>query len=359
VLSRSLDACAPSVEHWIVVDGGDLPYFRTLQNQRKHVVAKEEVLPLWVHRLDTIRIGLRSNIWIQARGWPIRGWLLQQLVKLAVAEHVTADVIVHADSDVVLLRPFTTSSVVDEHGRVRMSVLPDPVDDRLPDHVVWHRSAEKLLGIAPRDLPLPNFISSLAPWKRESALALLEHIEGHTGSHWLRAVSAAWHVSEHTLYGRFAQDVLGEGASGLVSSPPLCQDYYKRVPLSEPELEALLDRLDPQEFAVSLTAKGGMRPADYVHVLERRWAALGTDEPTRDDGRPERVAGHEATEGVEPAREAQLAGGAARQWEAPRVSRWGSASRRRLAESAARGHAVASAFAVVVAVVIALLLFID
>jgi hypothetical protein len=354
LLSRSLDACAPSAEHWIVVDRGDLPHFRVLQNHRTHVVAKEEMLPVWVHRLDTIRIGLRSNVWLQARGWPIRGWLLQQLIKLAVAAQLTADVIVHADSDVVLVRPFSTSSVVDEDGRVRLYSLPDYIDDRLPNHVLWHRSAEKLLGIPPRGLPLPDFISSLVPWKRASAVALLEHIENHTGSHWLRAVSAAWHVSEHTLYGRFAQDVVGEGPGGFVWSPSLCQDYYKDVPLAAAELEALLDRLDPQEFAVSLTAKAGMRPADYVEVLERRWATL--DELSTYVGPPERDPSPGVPVGVERVSAAQLVGDEAQSEDARRVRGRGRSALRGLTAAAAQGFAVIGA---AVAMLIILLLFLD
>jgi Family of unknown function (DUF6492) len=274
LLSRSLEACAPWVEHWIVVDRGDLRLFHSLENGRTKVVAKEEVLPVWVRRLDTIRIGLRSNVWIQARGRPMRGWLLQQLIKLAVAQELRADVLVHADSDVVLLRPFSVSSVVDGSGRVRLYAHPDGVDEKLPEHIRWHRSAERLLGIGPADPPMPDFISSLVPWKRENAVAMLDHIQRTTGSHWLRALAAAWDVSEYTLYGRFAQDVLGTSAGQFVSSSPLCHDYYKRVPLSAPELETLLDRVGPQQIAVSLTSKAGMRPEDYVEVLERRWAGL-------------------------------------------------------------------------------------
>jgi Family of unknown function (DUF6492) len=274
LLSRSLEACAPSVEHWIVVDRGDLDFFRPLQSNRTHVVAKEEVLPVWVRRLDTLRIGLHSNVWIQARGTPIRGWLLQQLIKLAVAEQLTADVLVHADSDVVLLRPFSVSSVVDASDRVRLYARPEGVDERLPDHVRWHRSAERLLGIGEAELPMPDFISSLVPWKRENAVALLDHIETTTGKQWLRALAGAWDVSEYTLYGRFAEDVLGSSSGQFVCSSSLCHDYYKRVPLTVPRLEALLDRLGPEEIAVSLTSKAGMRPDEYVEVLERRWAGL-------------------------------------------------------------------------------------
>ena len=260
--------------HWIVVDRGDLPLFRPLQNARTTVVAKEEVLPLWVRRLDTLRIGLRSNVWFQARGLPIRGWLVQQLVKLAVAEEVRADILVHADSDVVLLRPFSVSSIVDDDGRVRLYARPDYIDEALPNHVRWHRSAERLLGIEPAALPIPDYISSLVPWKRENAIALLEYIEQTTGRHWLRALTAAWNVSEYTLYGRFAQDVLGVDGGQFVSSSSLCSDYYKRVPLSAPELKTLLDRVSPDEIAISLTSKAGMKPEEYVEVLEQRWDSL-------------------------------------------------------------------------------------
>jgi hypothetical protein len=282
LLSRSLEACAPSFDHWIIVDRGDLPLFRPLENNRTHVVAKEEILPLWVRRLDTLRIGLRSNAWVQARGIPIRGWLLQQFVKLAVAEKLSADVLVHADSDVVLLRPFSASSVIDAGGRVRLYARPDYIDEALPDHVRWHRSAEKLFGIKPAALPVPDFISSLVTWKRENAVGLLEQIERTTGRHWLRALASAWDVSEYTLYGRFAQDVLGTSAGHYLSSSSLCFDYYKRVPLTVPELTSMLDRVGQEEVAVSLTSKAGMNPDDYVEVLERRWASPVPQRPDDD-----------------------------------------------------------------------------
>jgi hypothetical protein len=211
---------------------------------------------------------------VQARGKPVRGWLVQQLIKLALAEELTADVLVHTDSDVVLLRPFRTSSVIDGDGRVRLYSQPDAVDETLPDHVLWHRSAEKLLGIEPATIPLPDFITSLVPWKRQNAVALLEHVERNTGRHWMRALAAAWNVSEYTLYGRFATNVLRESALQYVTSSSLCRDYWTPVPLSRQELEAFVDGISPEEIGVSITAKAGMRPADYAEVLERRAAAL-------------------------------------------------------------------------------------
>ena len=274
LLNRSLEACAASYEHWIVVDRGDLPAFRSLQNHRTNVVTKEEILPLWVHRIDTLKVGLRSNLWLQSRGRPIRGWLLQQLVKLAVVESLSADIVVHADSDVVFVHPFSPDAVVDDRGRVRLYERPGVVDHvDLPEHVRWHRSAEKLLGLGPADTPLPDYISSLVPWKRQNAVALLRHVEATTGRHWLRALAEAWHVSEYTLYGRFVRDALGADAGQFVSAAPLCLDYYKRVPLTSPEIASLLDRVGDDAIAVSLTSKAGMKPEDYVELLERSWAS--------------------------------------------------------------------------------------
>ena len=308
------------------------------------------MLPLWVRRLDTLRIGLRSNVWVQARGLPIRGWLLQQLIKLAVAEELTADVLVHADSDVVLLRPFSVSSVVDRDGLVRLYARPDHVDEMLPHHIRWHRSAEKLLGIEPAGLPMPDFISSLVPWRRANAVALLEHVQATTGRHWLSALAAAWDVSEYTLYGRFAQDVLGERAAQFESSSPLCHDYYKRVPLSVPELEALLDRVGPEEVAVSLTSKAGMRPEHYVEVLERQWETLGRQESTGNDSRP-------AGPGLAPRLRAPAARPAPSGRKRTKASSKASASRRSRVLTQAHGYRIQWAIAVLVALVLVLLLF--
>lgn len=272
LLSRSLDALAPSVAHWIVVDTADRDRFAGLANARTTVITTEDILPVWLRRLNMRKVGLRSNLWVQARGKPIRGWLVQQLVKLAVAEELSADVLVHADSDVVLVRPFDVSSLVDAVGRVRLFLRPDAIDAGLPGHVRWHRNAERLLRIAPGRVPLPDLITSLVPWRRDNAVALLRHVERTTGRHWLRAIAGAWDVSEYILYGRFVTDVLSSSGQFTTASS-LCRDYWSHAPLSGTELERLLDAVEDDQIAVSITARAEMDPADYAGAVERRWAA--------------------------------------------------------------------------------------
>ena len=274
LLCRSMREFAPSADHWIVVDRADLELFKSLQDARTTLLTTEELLPVWLRRLNLRRVRLRSNMWLQTRGRPVRGWLVQQLIKLAVAEVMTQDVLVYADSDVVLLRPFLADSVVDDAGRVRLYSLPGAVHERLSSHIRWHRSAEKLLGIEHAGLPLPDFITSLVPWRRENAVSLLSHVQATSGQHWVRALAAVTDVSEYTLYGRFVTDVLGEDGAQYVTPASLCHDYWSHVPLTDEELTAFLDGVGPEEVGVSITAKAGMQPAEYVEALEQRWAAV-------------------------------------------------------------------------------------
>ena len=272
LLCRSMDALAPAIsDHVIIVDRADLPQFRELESGRRRIVATEEVLPNRVWRLEMRRVGLHSNLFLHF-GKPVRGWLVQQLVKLAACREVTADVIVHADSDVALVRPFDAKSLVDAEGRVRLYRAPGCVDESLPAHVGWHRIAEQLLVLDPSPIPLPDYITSLVVWRRENAAALLDFLDRRFRRSWMRAISSAWDFSEYILYGRFVSDVLGETGAQFATESSLCRDYWGREPLSEAQIEDLLDGMSEDQVGLSITAKAGMKPESYASQLERHWA---------------------------------------------------------------------------------------
>ena len=273
LLCRSVDALAPEIlEHVIIVDRADLPLFRELESGRRRVIVAEDVLPRRVWRLQARRVGLRSNAFLHL-GKPIRGWLLQQLVKMAACREVAADVIVHADSDVSLMRRFAASSLVDAQGRLRLYRGPGGINEWLSEHVLWHRSAERLLGLDPSPTPLPQYIASLVPWRRDNAIALLDFLDSRSRRSWMRAIASTWDFSEYILYGRFVTDMLGEAAAQFSTPTSLCLDYWEKEPLSPERIEALVDGLGPEQVAVSITAKAGMPAESYAALLERRWSA--------------------------------------------------------------------------------------
>ena len=85
---------------------------------------------------------------------------------------------------------------------------------------------------------------------------------------------SARHVSEYILYGRFVEDALGRSNGRPGASLSLCRCYWGTDPLTNRELESFIAETSPQEVAVMISAKAEMKPADYVEVLEQRWAAL-------------------------------------------------------------------------------------
>ena len=272
LLCRSIELLAPDTRHWIIVDSRDLAAFSGLENERTRIVTTEELLPRRVRRLEVYGVG--KNIWLGARTTPMRGWLVQQLAKLAITSVANDDVLIHADSDVVLIRPFREDALTDAGGSLRLFRIPAAIDEGLPDHVRWHRTAERLLGIQARPLPLPDYVGGLIPWRREVVVALLEEIEARSGRDWMRTLASARHVSEYILYGRFVEDVLGRSSREPGASLSLCHCYWGSEPLTTSELETFIAEASPEEVAVMISAKAGMGPADYVDVLERRWSAL-------------------------------------------------------------------------------------
>ena len=113
----------------------------------------------------------------------MRGWLVQQLVKLAIASVAEEDVLVHADSDVVLMRPFQELAVTDAGGS-RPAVRMPGSDRREPCRARSlasnGRNSCSASGLVP--MPLPDYVGGLIPWKRQNAVALLEEIEDPLGS---------------------------------------------------------------------------------------------------------------------------------------------------------------------------------
>ncbi len=272
LLCQSIELLAPETRHWIIVDSRDLAAFRGLENARTRIVTTEELLPRRVRRLEVYGVG--KNIWLGAGTTPMRGWLVQQLTKLAITSVAREDVLIHADSDVVLIRPFRKDALTDARGSLRLFRIPAAIDEGLPDHVRWHRTAERLLGIPRRPLPLPDYVGGLIPWRREVVISLLEQIEARSGRDWMRTLASARHVSEYILYGRFVEDALSRSNGRPGDSLSLCRCYWATEPLTNRELERFIGDVSPEEVAVMISAKAGMKPADYGEVLEQRWAAV-------------------------------------------------------------------------------------
>ena len=271
LLCRSIELLAPEARHWLIVDARDRGAFQSLERGTTQLVTTEELLPRRVRKLELYGI---KNVWFGTRMPPIRGWLVQQLAKLAISLLAREDVLIHADSDVALIRRFHARSLRGKDGSLPLFQVPAAIDEGLPDHLSWHRTAERLLGLPARPLPLPDYIGGLVPWRRDSAVELLERIATRSGRDWMATLARERHLSEYILYGRFVDDVLSRPGAADAESFSLCHCYWGSEPLTNKELESFIDDAAPSEVGVMVSAKAGMHPRDYAPVLERRWAAV-------------------------------------------------------------------------------------
>lgn len=242
----------PPVRHYIFTPKRDLARFSELRGPRTHILPVDELLPPRVLALP------RLNLWLNLRRPypPVRGWVLQQVVKLAAAARIEATTLLLADSDVLLARP-VDAGTFRRDGRLRFYRKELGVTAALPRHVRWHDVARKLLGVPRQAPPLPDYISAFNVWDRGTVLALLDRVERTAGRPWLDAVTGQLHVSEFMLYGVFVDNVLGPAANVAPSGSMLCHSYWDPRPLSPAGAARFAAGLPASDVAIMISAKSG------------------------------------------------------------------------------------------------------
>ena len=240
------------VQHTIIVPPRDLGLFGRLSDDRTVVRSVDEYLP-----------GLRRlprNLWLNPRRpwFPVRGWVAQQLVKLAAAAQSESALVLMVDSDIVFVQPFGADTFTSPTGTPEFYRLDDAVDERLPRHVIWHEAARRLLGLDPHPgLPLPDYVSCPCVWEPEVVRSLLRRVEMVASAPWQRVIGAEPHISEMVLYGVYVDTLLPGVHDRHVVSDMRCHRHYDEVPLDEAGLRGFLASIRPVDHSVMISAKSG------------------------------------------------------------------------------------------------------
>ena len=262
-LVRSAADHVPShVPHYIIVPRRDRALFASLAKGRTRLLAVEEVLSgMW-------RVPGTKGRWISsATGVPLSGWLVQQLVKLAAPDVIDADALVLVDSDIAFIRdvdaatfaPMGTTRLY----RVRGGIAADDID-----HWRWYENACRLLGVAPQERPVDDYIGHVITWDAAIVRSMRRRIETVTKLDWRSAIARARQVSEYMLYGLFADRV-------HASDPPIWHDERERclsiwdsgVDSSREHVRASASRLSDDDVAISITAHAALSPAARSALL--------------------------------------------------------------------------------------------
>jgi len=99
----------------------------------------------------------------------VRGWVKQQLLKLAAAPYVQSDFYVTLDADVILRRDATVADFVTE-GRAKYALL-DPTP-----HMTWYRGSWRVLGVPFRSEQREHNVTP-AILSRHAVLELIAFLE--------------------------------------------------------------------------------------------------------------------------------------------------------------------------------------
>ncbi|MEM6761492.1 MAG: DUF6492 family protein [Pseudomonadota bacterium] len=256
-MCRSVDTYeTDGMEHIVVVPREDLGLFQPLAKGRRRVIAQEPHLPAMVRvPLPTVitlpGIGRKRlrKIWVTRRGQIVRGWIMQQLLKLSSDKMCDADGFVFTDSDVVFVRPFGHQTFVRDN-RLALYHVPGALDHSMTEHRRWQDVACALIGIPPFPFDGDNFIGSIVTWRRDRLCDLQSAIERVAGRDYVSALLGEKALSEYVVYGVFATRVPGMDEGHFPLNQSLSHEDWSYDLATADGRTAFENGLEPHHIAV-------------------------------------------------------------------------------------------------------------
>ena len=265
LLVESIQRFNTDLHHYLLVDRRDLRHFRRLETDRVTLICKEELLPRDLHQIPLV-----PSMWASHKRRPVRGWIIQQVVKLAVASVLDADVLVYIDSDNVFIRPFDTETFL-LHGQPGLL----DVDYESPDVRRWTQESCALLGHE-RPCPVRGHVGQVICWRRENVLTMLDLVERTTQRDWPSAILPLSTFSEYILYGVYVREVLGYERSGhCPSTVPLVKASWDLDLSSGAAMEEFFSEFEPETVAVMIHSKDGIPVDSYRRHVYQSWSEGG------------------------------------------------------------------------------------
>jgi hypothetical protein len=272
LLAESLDRTAADAPHYLIVDRHDYPAFRHLNGGRRRLIEAEALVGSRFWRMPG-----RKPYWLSAKALPVRGWIMQQILKIAATEAIPERTLIICDSDDAFFRHFDRDDILIGS---RVGLFDDTfVNDELRR---WTATARRLLGLAPHEGGYRNYVSQMICWNRETVKALQQRIEISTGMNWQVALARTLSFSEYMLYGIFVREVLGyENTDHTPSAAPLVKTSWGSDLSTDFAIDTFFADFDPKTVAIMVNSKDGIDPARYRHHLERLWKETEESESMR------------------------------------------------------------------------------
>lgn len=262
LLVESARRLGPGLRHYLLVDRRDRARFAHLESPSTRIVHSEDLLPRFMRRFPTDR-----SIWASPIHRPVRGWIVQQVLKLAIAREVDEDMLAYCDSDTCFIRPFAVKDflVSGELGLLDVGFRNDEVDR-------WTAIACDLLGLDPHRVPVRGHVGNMICWRRENVVGMLEVIQQRAGRDWRRVLLRLPTLSEYVLYGVYVRALIGYPESKQrPSTVPLVKGSWGEDLSDTRAIERFFRHLDPRTIAVMIHSKDCIEVSQYRHHVESLW----------------------------------------------------------------------------------------
>ena len=194
LLAESLDRFAPHVPHYLIVDRRDRSAFSHLERGKRRLVESEALVGKWLWQMPG-----RKAVWLSLKAPPVRGWIMQQILKIGVIEAIPERTLVFCDSDMAFFRRFERDDLL-VNGKVGLLDV-DFVNDECRR---WTAAARRLLGLSEHDGGYHGHVGNMICWNRETVKAMQQRIEKSTGRNWQVALAQVPSFSEVTCYTEFS-----------------------------------------------------------------------------------------------------------------------------------------------------------
>ncbi|GAA6201855.1 DUF6492 family protein [Aquicoccus sp. SU-CL01552] len=273
VLARSVDRHVdPDIRHTVIVPAGDCAAFEKYASDRRRIVAQESVLPMRLfalpRRLSALSVlsgALRRPLYLTPRLSLVRGWMIQQILKIEFARRSPARAVMHVDSDVFFVRRLSARDAVDSQGRVRFFHVPG--QQPIPAHRAWIEAAADCLGITvPADFAT-HYIENCVLWSGETTRAMVARIEAAHGRPYHEVLLRHGTISEYFIYGIYADLVAGN--RGLAAeTDSYCNSFWPETEGAPFDFKAQVARMTPKNCAMAVQSTHGFPVAERARSFE-------------------------------------------------------------------------------------------
>lgn len=189
--------------HYVLIDALDERVFRQRLGSQCELIVKEDLLPSWLHQSRWNR-----KWWWSLRALPVRGWILQQVTKLAITQYLDEQAYCFADSDTRFVRQFDSNQLWsgDDLRYFRDSRKQQLYKSKRYRN--WYRFAANHFNLGDEQQLSGAYIAQLTAMRKSTVADMLACIEQKAQRSWQEVLLRSLDFSEFVLYGVFVDEVL-------------------------------------------------------------------------------------------------------------------------------------------------------